>query len=450
MINRLLCLVGLLIFSPSVFAAYSWVAGSVTYSSSTAAANGYCAASFAVQGYTSETNGSMNGVGTRYTFYCKHSNATVTATPGPFNADRSGTAPPPDCSNQAKQKVTQVFNSVSQVQTTIPTQMKGCAINVPDLVACHESGAGVISCDYIVQYTGSIAPAGAGNGNPDPSATSPTTDPRVNMPPTAPASGGNGKCPAGSVQGGADSSGIPICIGTGSAPPDPVPDNTKTVKPTVTTAGGDGSATSITSTDIKNKDGSVTSIQDTKMVASDGTVTTSQTVATGMNSKGSQGRTDTDEDKSDLCLRNPLLSMCRNSSVYGTCEAITCDGDAIQCATLRATATMNCRAITEKGELQALSSRTLGNSIVSGADPQAGAAATNLAGTTVNLSNPNLDQAGFLGGGSCFPQKIFTVAGQTVVMSFESICNQIQPLRYAVMACASLIAYLIVARSVLG
>lgn len=155
------------------------------------------------------------------------------------------------------------------------------------------------------------------------------------------------------------------------------------------------------------------------------------------------------KDGKSFCEANPGLAACHDSSVSGACAETTCNGDAIQCSTLRVAATMACAQAKEADDIKAMASKSLGDQIANGADPQAKEIADNLKGTEVDLSRPNLDTSGFLGGGSCFPAKSFSVAGRSVTMDFTAVCDSITPLRYAVMACASIVAYLIIAKSLM-
>lgn len=125
-------------------------------------------------------------------------------------------------------------------------------------------------------------------------------------------------------------------------------------------------------------------------------------------------------------------------------------GDAIQCATLRAAATMQCAQQQDIDALKAMSSQTLGDQIMAGADPMAAQIADTLKGTEVDMSHVSFDQSGFLGGGSCLANRSFTAMGQSIAVDFTTVCNNIAPLRAVMMAMALIMAYLIVGRSVVG
>jgi len=291
-------------------------------------------------------------------------------------------------------------------------------------------------------YNANRAPSGPPDGVTNP--------PRSDIPPTP--SPPDGKCPKGSVMAGYNSDGIPMCVGTGTAPPAgaPVAPPKSTISTTKTNA--DGSTTTTTVTTTTNADGSKTIVTDnvtTAPASSGGGTSTSQTKETGATPSGTPGK-ETSPEQANFCKQNPQLAVCRESSVTGTCGQIACMGDAIQCATLRAAAMMQCQQKQDAEDLKAMPATALGNSILGGSDPMGKDIAAALKGSEVDLSKPNLDDKGFIGGGSCFPNKTFTAMGRTVTLDMSAACNNIQPLRNVVLACAFIVAYLIVSRSVLS
>lgn len=355
--------------------------------------------------------------------------------------------PPPDCTSTLEH--TSPYMQASGTLAApgaLPVSVSGCAVKNVSLAQCVEKD-GSKYCRYWVTNSGPplAAPAVPQITDAAGASATPAASPPIS------AGSPSGSCPKGTVEGGIDSGGIPICMGTGTTPPSaPNPQPTTVVKTPVITSNPDGSTTTVAETQITNVDGSVTKNIVTTNTASDGTVSKSGSASTSASTAGTPGRTDVPTDKSDLCKVNPMLAVCQNSTVTGTCGAIACTGDAIQCAQLRAAAIMQCQQQSDIDGLNTSSKKLLGDQILSGADPMQAASDANLRGTTTDLSNPNLDSTGFVGDRSCFPNKTFTVSGRTVVMDFSTICEKITPLRYAVMACASLIAYLIVAKSVLG
>jgi hypothetical protein len=270
------------------------------------------------------------------------------------------------------------------------------------------------------------------------------------MPPTKADSSGN--CPGGSTQGGVDSGGTPICIGSGTNPTganggargDANPTSSTTTK----TTDANGNKVTTTTGTRDNGDGSKTVTKTVETEAPDGSKSSTTTQTTGLTPGGKQGQPDKPE--TDFCRQHPELNVCRNSSIAGQCGQITCMGDAIQCATLRAAAAMQCAQEKDAEALKAMPSKALGDQIMSGADPMKGQIDDALKGTEIDVGAASLDQSGFLGGGSCLADKSLSVMGTTVTISFSSVCERIQPLRAAVMGCAFIIAYLLVSRSVLG
>ena len=295
--------------------------------------------------------------------------------------------------------------------------------------------------------TGTTPNGSYGTAQSKPAGTSTST----NLPPTNTGSK-NVPCPKGTVQGGFDQDGIAICMGTGSDPQNPQTPPPVTTKPPVTTNNADGSTTTTQQTVQTNSDGSTTTTTTTTVVAADGTKSVTSGSQTSNTPTGTAGRQDTpNTDQMNLCKQNPNLSICRDSTVSGDCTAgVVCTGDAIQCATLQAAQKLQCARQADEDGLKASASKTLGDSILGGTDPSKSAIDTLIKGDTADMSAPTLDQGGFVGGGSCIPDKTFSVMGQSVTMSFATVCSNIQPLRYAVMACAFILVYLMVARSVIN
>lgn len=282
-----------------------------------------------------------------------------------------------------------------------------------------------------------VGPKGVGTA-PDPASAS--TEPTV--PNTF-----NGKCPTGSVPGGQSPDGMTICIGTATQPPST--STTSTTTPTTSTTDSNGNTVTTSSTTNTNADGSHTTVTTTTTTAPDGTKTTSTASTTTASTTGAPGTTDKPDQQKDMCALHPELTVCRNSQVQGSCALVTCDGDAIQCATLRAAATIQCQQQKDLEELTADSSTGLGKSIISGADPRSAEIAAMVKGDTVDLSSANLDQSGWLGGGTCLAPITLQVMGSSFTASFDSVCQSIQPIRAAVLLMAFIIAYLLVSRAVL-
>lgn len=323
-----------------------------------------------------------------------------------------------------------------------PKNWGGCEVTVVKLLSSYKLDN---QCSWLVMKTGNQA-----SGDPDVSQNPqppPPKGPPAVSPPVPPKPDGN--CPEGTVQMGQTASGAPICVGTGSNPPNTPPPPTGSGAPSTST-GTDGTATTVTTNTTQNHDGSSTTITTTTVVKPDGSKSTTSTGSTTANAGGQPGKSDVGDKDKTFCQQNPTLTVCSNSSVSGSCEQTSCTGDAIQCATLRAAAAMQCKMKKDADDLAAHPMTQLGADIGSGNDPEKGLIEDTLKGTEVDVSSPNLDTTGFLGGGQCLAPIQFSVRGKPVSFSFATVCEQITPLRGLVMAICSILSYLVLARSLIG
>ena len=295
----------------------------------------------------------------------------------------------------------------------------GCIANFVDVSACAvlqspEGGYYREQCDFVVEKSGSEC-----SGQQDPN--------EGKAPPTEPPPEKN-RCPLGTKQTGIDSDGIPICTGDPKPPPE-----TKTTNTTKTT-NPDGSVTETTTETTTNSDGSTTTKTTTRTTGTDGTVTQSENTSTGNRPDGKPGtQNSTDKDRQDLCKMNPTLTICRNSQVSGACENVSCEGDAIQCAMYRQMQKQYCEDRADSAI------KTLGEQILNGNDPQAGTLPTRANAEQIPLAS--LDQAGFLGGGSCFKDKQISVMGKAVTIPFSAACEYLVAFRYVIMVIALLVSF---------
>jgi hypothetical protein len=295
-----------------------------------------------------------------------------------------------------------------------------CTVNISSVEDCSLSGdaeGGYYrqTCTYGTEHNGANC-----TSSPDPD--------EGKTPPTEPPPEKN-RCPLGTKQTGIDSSGIAIC--TGDAPPSPPPPKTTQ---TTTTQNPDGSTTQTTTETTTNGDGSTTTKTTTTTTGTDGTQTKSEATTTSSTPLGKPGTSDGQpEDRSDLCKRNPTLNICRNSSVSGACENVSCDGDAIQCAMYRQMQKEYC----ENRQVDA--AKTLGDQIMTGADPQASTLPTKANGSTLAMGS--IDQSGFLGGGACFSDKTISFRGQSITIPFSSACQYLIVFRYVIMIIAALVCF---------
>ena len=301
-------------------------------------------------------------------------------------------------------------------------------------------------CSYTCERNGN--PKSTNDDGNAPDGPQESTDPRKDVPPFE---SPNSACPKGTVNAGLSASGIPMCIGTGTDPKNKPPSPPKTESEKTETS-ADGTKTTTKTEITTNSDGSKTTTTTVTITKPDGTKQVDQQKDTSKTPSNAPGKDDSakDDEKYDLCKQNPHLTICQNSSVAGKCGEISCTGDAIQCATLRAAAAMQCKQQQDADELAKSPLTGLGQQILGGADPAKSEIDSMLKGTEIDMSKPQLDASGFLGAGACFAPISVNVGGHTMTASFDYICDVIDPLRYLVLALAYVAAYLIVARSVTG
>jgi len=336
-----------------------------------------------------------------------------------------------------------------------PSHYNGCVVVPLEMMVCRKEGTASY-CMWMVKRTGEVytgAPDTPGTGasdTPDNPDAPPTKSPPIVNPPAPDAPPGSAPCPTGTVHAGTSADGVPICMGTGSSPQNP-PAPPPRIESSKSEDLPDGSTKKTDTVTQTNSDGSTTTTTTVTITRPDGTKETSGGTVTSKTPSGMAGRTDTPEnDKYDLCKTNPNLSICRESSVSGTCGEVVCMGDAIQCATLRAAAAMECRQKQDREELQVRPEVALGDQILAGADPMKGQIDEALNGGPVaDFSAPGLDQSGFLGAGSCLASKSFSAFGRTVQLDTAVLCADIEPLKYVILAVSFLAAYMIISKAVL-
>jgi hypothetical protein len=364
-----------------------------------------------------------------------------------------GLPPPPPCSDTANNFIVShkvPSTSTSSMTTTrisFPTAYAGCKIAIVELIRCFEVlSSGQQFCNWKVHRTGEVA-TGADGGVTDP-APSNDTDKPVPSPPIVPPT--NSNCPKGTVQAGIDQSGTPICVGTGTAPRNPPPAIPPAVtKPPVTVTNPDGSTTVTKETETTNSDGSKTVTKVVETTAADGTKSSGGSTVTGATPSGVAGTADSTQqtEKNDLCSKNPMLAICRISSVTGVCGDIMCEGDAIQCSTLRAAAKMECRQQKDEDDLKASPLTALGESGIAGNDPLKSTFPT-VAGASVVQLPSQLDATAWLGNGQCFADKTITVQGRAIKIPLSSGCDALLVLRYALMVVAGLVSFKILSGAI--
>jgi len=388
-------------------------------------------------------NGTTVKVNEQFWFYCPYG--------GTLNGMTciGGTPPPPPCTD--KNPFIRRFYYTTGGNYVTPDHYANCVITPLEMLVCRTDTTGTY-CMWKVQRTGDTwngtdAPGTGSTANDTPEVKSdpqtksppfdnPKADPKI-CPNCVP-------CPLGSVQAGVDSSGIPICMGTGTAPPDPPKPPPTTTGPTTTTTNADGSTTATQTTTQTNSDGSKTATTTTTTTGTDGTVTVVKNVTVTNTPSGSAGRTDSPAtDQNNLCKQNPNLTICMNSSVSGTCGSIVCTGDAIQCATLRAAAQIQCKQQSDEDTLKAGSSYSLGTAVMNGADPQASTLPSASKADVVQMQA--IDQSGWLGGGSYFKDKTISLPdGRSIVLPLSQGQDLMLGLRYVTMIVSALVCFKIV------
>lgn len=249
------------------------------------------------------------------------------------------------------------------------------------------------------------------------------------------------RCPLGTKQIGIDSAGTPIC--KGDAPPtDP---NKQTT--TTTTTNSDGSKTTTTTTTTTNSDGSKTTQTTTTTTQPDGTSNSNETTTTGNTPSGAPGKPDsTDKDQNDLCKQHPTLNVCKNSQISGSCSAISCEGDAIQCAIAREVAARNCSDKASEDSVKASSYYQVGQDALAGT----GNSGLPSPDSVVAKDVGSLSSAGWLGGGKCFSDVTVNTRAGSFVIPLSKACDVLIMFRYLFMFVAAMVAFRILSRAFLG
>lgn len=343
--------------------------------------------------------------------------------------------PPPVCKAGQKWVIRVIVTPTNA--GNYPKNYNGCAVTLVQVLRCYTSGA-INYCSYEMAYTGAVAgPETTDTKNA--SDTAPPTGERTPVPPAPPPDGKGGTCPVGTVQAGYTASGMPICIGRGTDAENPKPPGDTTIKPPVTTTTPEGNSQTVDEVVRNNDDGSQTTTTTTTTTKVDGSKTISQKQTTTNSTLGKPGLSDEGKKGKGFCQENPNLSICRESLVGGECEAISCSGDAVQCATLRAVAATECRAAADRKEASESTLTALGEGAMAGNDPESGNFPKLANAKIINAGT--LDQNGFLGNRSCFTDKVVTVMGKPVTIPFSKACDALLALRFVMMIIASLVSF---------
>jgi len=329
-----------------------------------------------------------------------------------------------------------------------PSASPTCGLSgLPDAVRAYATPSADGGLDFFCQYSGTSSGSSVPAGGAAPvSDTPPAGAKNANIAPTK--ANSSGGCPGGTVQVGVDSSGTPMCSGSGTnpgvggAPTDARPTASTTTK----TTDSSGNTVSTTNDTRSNGDGSTTTKKTVETVAPDGSKSVTVSETTGNRPDGKQGVPDKPDN--DLCRQHPDLQICKNSSVAGSCGQISCMGDAIQCATLREAAIMECRQKQNDDDLKASREYTLGQQVTAGADPMQSSLPSAANGSTVDVSA--LSANGWLGAGAGFADVSFTIQGHVITIPFSKVMPYLLALRAALMVVAALVSFRILSGAILG
>jgi hypothetical protein len=377
--------------------------------------------------------------------------ATNTAPSGGLCPD----PPPPSCPKG--QATTDWYPSTGKSSGFPTCAESGCSVDISSVGNCIGlASTGVTWCEMKGTTNGSTCNSSAYNsetsGYGSATTTKPTGGTRVDMPTTKVASNAV-PCPSGTVQGGVDKDGVPLCVGSGTAPKNADAPPPTTTSPPVTVQNADGSSTTTQTTTQTNKDGSTTTTVLKTTTAADGTKTVTQTQNTGAATGGGSGKKDDPAaDQNNLCKQNPDLAICKNSTVTGDCNAgvaaVACTGDAVQCATLRQVAVVACKQRQDDLDMKGSGMFAKGSGVVNGNDPDAASLPTVGNGSSVAVPS-SLNTSGFGGAGAAFADVSFTVQGKTFVLPLAKWSGYLLTLRYVMMVIAALVSFRLLSGAIL-
>jgi hypothetical protein len=337
------------------------------------------------------------------------------------------------------------MDSESSDAMGFPTSSPTCYLSgVAEVKGCYKYEIAGPKYQYACKFEGVSTgqPVATGQGPEVATPPAPASNPVTTPPFKAP---DDKSCPRGTVNVGLSASGIPMCIGQGTDPK-----NTPAAPPKVEVEKNetlpDGSTQNTKSVTTKNADGSTTTVKTVTVTKPTGEKETTQDKNTTATPGGKPGKeTETPEKQNDLCKQNPNLAICKNSTVGGKCGETTCMGDAIQCATLRATAILQCKAEKDELDLKASPLAAKGQSAMDGSDMEGLPGPKN--GLVVNVASMKAE--GWLGNGAAFEDVSFSLQGHEVLMPLSKWSSYLLPLRYVMMIIASMISYRILAGAVL-
>lgn len=193
--------------------------------------------------------------------------------------------------------------------------------------------------------------------------------------------------------------------------------------------------------------GQTTSTSGTSSTTCSGANCTTTTTQTTVNPDGSSDTktTTTTQPKSDYCTENPKAGACvgSESSWGGTCQAFTCDGDAVQCAQARGAWELACQLKTEATDptVQA-GTDAIARTGEAAIKDQLGMHTSQVFDLASRLDSTSL----FGTPGACPSDTVLPLGIGSVTLPFASMCPQLNLVGIAMMGLAYLIAAFIVFR----
>lgn len=168
------------------------------------------------------------------------------------------------------------------------------------------------------------------------------------------------------------------------------------------------------------------------------TSTTKTTKTPAGGEPSDETKTDT-KDKTKFCEENPNLSVCKEGSFSGSCDAPpACKGDAIQCAVAAQTLKTAC-ALDPKDNGEAAAFEE--------AKSKTGSQIGDLPGNdSVSIGSSSFDTTDAIGAGSCIADMLVTVAGSSITIPFSKVCSSLAILGNLLMMVSFLLAGRIVVR----
>lgn len=153
------------------------------------------------------------------------------------------------------------------------------------------------------------------------------------------------------------------------------------------------------------------------------------------------GTAEKSEKQESFCKQNPESSLCKKSSFGGSCGAVTCEGDAIQCAIAADQYKRNCEWFDDPAAAQLA---TVGNAAITGQARPDGHPANSADSQSVSFQTV-IDQTDRLGGG-CPVDVSVSIAGKSLAIPFSAMCDELQLVGNLMVGFCMLVAALIVFR----